>query len=258
MCTIRVEYEWKPPKCACCKVFGHVHAECPKNTDSNVVKNMKKPGQAPKGVSKDVDVEPTIEVSNSNPFDVLNSVKNDVDLGINCGTSNLASNEANSGGSLFWNVEASSTTTTPIVDKIDKYEKLIIDGKVSLMDDEGKLLKKVAYPDDHDSKDKVESVDNDMTRFMASERVGFGTNSLLEQWRDTYENADYDYDAYDDDMYEGQKIPDKIQSICDNLDIIVRVDGNGEPSAYEVLKSYNLPIRVLPKGALGYTLDHIV
>nr|GEY09960.1 hypothetical protein [Tanacetum cinerariifolium] len=57
----------------------------------------------------------------------------------------------------------------------------------------------------------------------ASERVGFGTNSMLEQWSDTYENFDYDYDdPYDDDMYEGQDIPKKIQSICDNLDIKVR------------------------------------
>ncbi|GKC43351.1 Rop guanine nucleotide exchange factor 5, partial [Tanacetum coccineum] len=31
-------------------VFGHVHAECPKNTESDVVKNMKKHGQAPRGV----------------------------------------------------------------------------------------------------------------------------------------------------------------------------------------------------------------
>ncbi|GJT62536.1 putative reverse transcriptase domain-containing protein [Tanacetum coccineum] len=23
-CTVRVEYEWKPPKCACLKIFGHV------------------------------------------------------------------------------------------------------------------------------------------------------------------------------------------------------------------------------------------
>ncbi|GJX42519.1 DUF538 domain-containing protein [Tanacetum coccineum] len=37
--------------------------------------------------------------------------------------------------------------------------------------------------------------------------------------------------------------------------LFLSVDGNGEPSAYEVLKSYNLPIGVLPKGALGYTLD---
>ncbi|GJU58811.1 zinc finger, CCHC-type containing protein [Tanacetum coccineum] len=49
-CTVRVEYEWKPPTCPCCKVFGHVQDECPKNIDSDVVKNMKKPSQAPRGV----------------------------------------------------------------------------------------------------------------------------------------------------------------------------------------------------------------
>ncbi|GKC32210.1 reverse transcriptase domain-containing protein [Tanacetum coccineum] len=37
--------------------------------------------------------------------------------------------------------------------------------------------------------------------------------------------------------------------------LFLSVDGNSEPSAYEVLKSYNLSIRVLPRGALGYTLD---
>nr|GEW05059.1 hypothetical protein [Tanacetum cinerariifolium] len=121
---------------ACGKVFGHVQDECPKNINLNVVKNMKKPGQATRGVL----VGP-------------------------------------------------------------KYEKLIIDGKISLVDDADKPLKKVVYPNDHDSEDEVESVD--MARFMASEKVGFGTNSLLEQWMDTYGNADYDYDPYNDDMYEG-------------------------------------------------------
>ncbi|GKA88234.1 hypothetical protein Tco_0809998 [Tanacetum coccineum] len=84
------------------------------------------------------------------------------------------------------------------------------------------LVKKVDYPVDHDSEDEVASVDNDMARSIASKKVGFGTNSLLEQWRDTYENDDYDYDPYDDDMYEGQEIPNKIQAMCDNLDIKVR------------------------------------
>ncbi|GKD31177.1 hypothetical protein Tco_1241955 [Tanacetum coccineum] len=28
--TIRVEYEWRPPRCAECKIFGHVHDHCPK------------------------------------------------------------------------------------------------------------------------------------------------------------------------------------------------------------------------------------
>ncbi|GJY20645.1 reverse transcriptase domain-containing protein [Tanacetum coccineum] len=142
---------------------------------------------------KKKDVESTKEVSNPNLFDVLNSVENDVDLVTNGGTSNLASKEANSSGSSFWNVGSSSISTTPIVDKNDKLEKLIIDEKITLVDDEGKPLKK--------------------------ERVDYGNNSLLEQWREIYENADYDYDPYDDDMYAGQEIYDNMQSICYNLDI---------------------------------------
>ncbi|GKB30576.1 hypothetical protein Tco_0869977 [Tanacetum coccineum] len=42
--TIHVEYEWRPPRCDICKIFGHVHDHCPKNvvsppiiTTSNVV-----------------------------------------------------------------------------------------------------------------------------------------------------------------------------------------------------------------------------
>ncbi|GJT10262.1 retrotransposon protein, putative, ty1-copia subclass [Tanacetum coccineum] len=197
-CTVHVEYEWKPLRCL------------------GVAKNLKKPSEAPRGIpvvpkvgfkpakeyrhvskkptantssNKKKHVEPTKEVSNSNPFDVLNLVENDGELGTNGGTSNLASNGANSSGSSFWNVEINSTSTTPIVDKTGKLEKLIIDGKVTLVDDD--------------------------------ERVGFGTKSLLEQWRDTYENGDYDEDPYDNDMYEGQDFPDKIQDICDNLNIRV-------------------------------------
>ncbi|GJV53508.1 zinc knuckle CX2CX4HX4C containing protein [Tanacetum coccineum] len=42
--TIRVEYEWRPPRCDICKIFGHVHDHCPNKvvsphivTNSNVV-----------------------------------------------------------------------------------------------------------------------------------------------------------------------------------------------------------------------------
>ncbi|GKF89874.1 hypothetical protein Tco_0263837, partial [Tanacetum coccineum] len=64
--------------------------------------------------NKKKDVEPIKDVSNSNPFDVLNSIENDVDFSTNGGTSNLASKEANPSESLFWNVETSSTSTTHI------------------------------------------------------------------------------------------------------------------------------------------------
>nr|GEV08109.1 zinc finger, CCHC-type [Tanacetum cinerariifolium] len=136
----------------------------------------------------------------------------------NGGTSNLASKKANFSRSSFWNVESSSTSTTPTVEKIDKIERLIIDSKVTLVDDGGKPLKKVDTLGDHDSEDEVESVDNEMVGFLASKKVGYGTNSLLEQWKETYENADYDYDPYDDDMYEGQEIPDNIRSVTEHPD----------------------------------------
>ncbi|GJR31842.1 hypothetical protein Tco_1108074 [Tanacetum coccineum] len=139
-CTVRVEYEWKPPRPPAesdkiiytkdlkflrgnvftpsplrfpHKVFGHIEDECPKNIGSDVAKNLKNPSQAPKALSvgpkvgfkpvkqvyrlvfkknnantsgnKKKDAESRKEVSNPNPFDVLNLVENDVDLGSNGG-----------------------------------------------------------------------------------------------------------------------------------------------------------------------------
>ncbi|GJR21170.1 hypothetical protein Tco_0969697 [Tanacetum coccineum] len=152
----------------------NIHEECPKNTGACEKKNLKKPSQTSRGVpvgpkmgfkpqkeyrhvlkkptasssgNKKKGAEPIIEVSNSNLFEVLNSVDNDVELV----------------GKLFlW-------------------------------------VKKVECPGDYDREDEVASVDNDMARYMASERV----------------------DPYDDDMYEGQDLPQQLQAICDNLDIRV-------------------------------------
>ncbi|GKC15231.1 hypothetical protein Tco_1012013 [Tanacetum coccineum] len=90
-------------------------------------------------------------------------------------------------------LESSSTSTIPIVEKIDKIKRLIIDGKVTLLDDASKPLAKVDSSGDHDSEDEVASVDNEMANFLASKKVGYG-----------------------------QDIPDKIQATCDNLDIKVR------------------------------------
>nr|GFC01629.1 hypothetical protein [Tanacetum cinerariifolium] len=72
---------------------------------------------------------PSIDVSNSNPFEVLNSVDNDVELGTNGMTTNLVNNEATSSGSSFMNVNNSSTRTTHIIDKIRKSEELLTSGK---------------------------------------------------------------------------------------------------------------------------------
>ncbi|GJU37406.1 retrotransposon protein, putative, ty1-copia subclass [Tanacetum coccineum] len=201
-CNVCVEYEWKPPRCSSCKVFRHIHEECPKNTGAGEKKTVKKPSQTSRGApstaspigNKKKGVEPTIEVSNSNPFDVLNSVDNDVDSG-----------------------------TTSIIEKIGKFEDLLTSGQVVLVDKAGNPLKKVKFAGEYKSEDEFASVDNDMDRSIAYERVGFGSQSLLEQWRDWYGNGDYDDDPYDDDIYEGQYLSHELQAICDNLDICVRV-----------------------------------
>ncbi|GJZ82904.1 hypothetical protein Tco_0648077 [Tanacetum coccineum] len=143
-CNVRVEYEWKPPRCLSCKVFGHIHEECTKNTGAGEKKIVKKPSQTSRGVpvgpkigfkpqkeyrpvpkkpnasssaNKKKGVEPTIEVSNSIPFDVLNSVDNDGEFGTNGGTTNLVNNEATSCRSSFMNIDNDGefASNTPIV-----------------------------------------------------------------------------------------------------------------------------------------------
>nr|GEX38538.1 hypothetical protein [Tanacetum cinerariifolium] len=142
ICNVRVEYAWKPPRCASCVKPQKEYRPVPKKPIASSSVNKKK------------GVVPSIDVSNSNPFKVLNSVDKDVELGTNRRTTNLA---------------------TPIIDKIGKFGELLTSGKATLVDEAGNRLKKVEFSDDYDSEDEVASADNDMARFMASERVGFGT-----------------------------------------------------------------------------------
>ncbi|GKB36909.1 hypothetical protein Tco_0881851 [Tanacetum coccineum] len=102
----------------------------------------KKPNNSSSG-NKKKGVEPTIEVSNSNPFDVLNSVDNDVEFGTNGGTSNLGNNVATPSGSSFMNIDNDGefASNTPIGEKIDKIERQISEGKLKLLDnDENPLV----------------------------------------------------------------------------------------------------------------------
>ncbi|GJY67318.1 hypothetical protein Tco_0469556 [Tanacetum coccineum] len=74
--------------------------------------------------------ESTKEVSKSNPFEVLTSIDNDVDLGTNRGILNLADKGT-------FNV---SSSNTPIGEKIDKIERQIYEGKLRFVDDDGNPL----------------------------------------------------------------------------------------------------------------------
>ncbi|GJT33490.1 hypothetical protein Tco_0923909 [Tanacetum coccineum] len=133
----------------------------------------KKPTASSSG-NKKKGVKPTIEVSNSNPFDVLNSVDNDVEFGTNGGTTNLVNNEATSSGSSFMNVDNSSSGTT-IINKIGKFKALLTSGQAILVDKAGNTFKKVQFLGEYDSEDEVASVDNDMPPW---KRVRFSTPFL--------------------------------------------------------------------------------
>ncbi|GKG19923.1 hypothetical protein Tco_0377022, partial [Tanacetum coccineum] len=101
----------------------------------------KKPNASFSG-NKKKGVEATIEVTNSNPFNVLNSVDNDVEFGTNGGTINLINNEATSSGSSFMNIDnyGEFASNTPIGEKIDKIQQKICEGKLRLLDNDGNPL----------------------------------------------------------------------------------------------------------------------
>nr|GEV51035.1 hypothetical protein [Tanacetum cinerariifolium] len=214
-CNVRVEYEWKPHRCSSCTVFGHINEECSKNTSVGEKKTVKKPSQTSRGVpvgpkmgfkpqkeylpvskkhnasssgNKKKCVEPTIEVNNSNSFDVFNSVDNDVEFGTNGETTNLVNNEATSSGYSFMHVDNDGefASNNPIGEKINKIERQICEGKLRLLDNDGNPL----VPTDGSDK-------------------GYGTNSLLEQWRNSYLDND-DYEPYDDDMYENHDLSEHL------------------------------------------------
>nr|GEU90065.1 zinc knuckle CX2CX4HX4C [Tanacetum cinerariifolium] len=210
--------------CSSCKVFGHIHKECLKNTGAGEKKTVIKPSQASRGVSvgpemafkpqkeyrpvtkkpntsssgnKKKVVEPTIEVSNSNPFDALNSVDNDVEFGTNGGTTNLGNSEATPSG-FFINFDnyGEFTSNTPIGEKIDKIERQIGEGKHRLLDNDRNPL-----------------VPTGIVKSDIEVEVIFDETANLR-----IPPSDND-DPYDDDMYENHDFFEHLQSICDNLDI---------------------------------------
>ncbi|GJR54694.1 RNA-directed DNA polymerase, eukaryota, reverse transcriptase zinc-binding domain protein [Tanacetum coccineum] len=131
-CTVRVKYEWKPPRCSCCKVFGHTPEECPKNIGVGVAKNLKKPSQTSRGVL----VSPKVGFK---PYKEYRPLPRKA-------TANFSGNKKK-----FVEPTNEVGNSNPLMQAI-------------LVDEDGNPLKKVEYLGDHDCEDEVASVDNHMAR----------------------------------------------------------------------------------------------
>nr|GEV50138.1 hypothetical protein [Tanacetum cinerariifolium]GEV55484.1 hypothetical protein [Tanacetum cinerariifolium] len=125
-------------------------------------------------------------------------------------------------GSL--NVAHGSSSNTPVVDKTDKLAHQILDDKLMFVDDDENSLVPTGNVD---SESEVEVAFDEtanliaLTNFKGGSDRCFGTNSLLEQWKET--KRDDDYVSYDDDLYKSHYMSDHLQAICDDLDITAEV-----------------------------------
>ncbi|GJR65603.1 zinc knuckle CX2CX4HX4C containing protein [Tanacetum coccineum] len=90
--TVRIEYEWKPPQCYLCKIFGHVHDQCPKkvtvtpivektNDGFQMVANKKKNGKAKStnGGKRSPNVEKGGNINVSNSYAALDESEEEVE-----------------------------------------------------------------------------------------------------------------------------------------------------------------------------------
>ncbi|GJR03460.1 reverse transcriptase domain-containing protein [Tanacetum coccineum] len=165
--SVRVKYKRKPPRCGMSMIFGHDDMLCPKRVVRKPINDGFRKNKG-KGQTSGADDE------------ALND-------------ENLIIKEVASGSmATTLGTQEEEQSATLIVDKINILEKQILEGKLVLVDDDGKPLEKIDYP---------------------------GDLELVGTWRE--DNVVDEYDSYDDDMYEGQEIPDIIQTICNNLDIRV-------------------------------------
>nr|GEU68456.1 hypothetical protein [Tanacetum cinerariifolium] len=210
-CTLRVVYEWKPPRFSTCKVFVYVSNDCPKRIVSEVLKNLKNPRQDTRRVQiwliirliSDNDTEVEELFNKTARFMASMSLNSGVRSGSGYGTKSLLEQ---------WR-------KTKVDDDYDSYDDDLYDGH-----DMSENLHAIC--DDLDqSLCEVEELFNKTAPFMASTSInsgvgsgsGYGIKSLLEQWRKT--KVDDDYNSYDDDLYDGHDMSENLHAICDDLDI---------------------------------------
>ncbi|GJU01399.1 hypothetical protein Tco_1111737 [Tanacetum coccineum] len=139
--TTRIEYEWEPPRCNACLIFGH-SLDCLKDALKRVENRMNKgKGTPPRAGTNKASTSGHNEESPSNKGNDSFSISNSFEALIN-----------------------------PIIEEVATGSK-ILEGKLALVDDDGKPLENVDYPDNSDNDDEVEHVQNETASFLALKGV---------------------------------------------------------------------------------------
>nr|GEY21734.1 hypothetical protein [Tanacetum cinerariifolium] len=148
--TIRIEYEWKPSHCSTCLIYGHSLVDCLKVAPKRVVNSIDKGKRLTSGADDECFIGET-------RYEYQVTIK-----------SHQAIME------VYFSWQENGQSFNPIVENINVLEKHILEGKLVFVDDNGKPLEKVDYPDNLGSNNEVEPVENKMASFLASKSIGVG------------------------------------------------------------------------------------
>nr|GEW64889.1 hypothetical protein [Tanacetum cinerariifolium] len=172
--TIRVEYEWEPPRCGTCLIFGHSVDDCLKGP-KQVVNRVDKGN----GGSSRVDDEGFIGVKKEKSCGNDGGIKKFKPISmkpktqyrpkVNQLTKRVSRKMAYSIGNGTFSL-SNSFEALNVDDSVT--EEVESEGKCVLVNDDGNPLAKVDYSGDHDSNDEVEPLVNEMTSYLASKSSG--------------------------------------------------------------------------------------
>nr|GEY33154.1 hypothetical protein [Tanacetum cinerariifolium] len=163
--TIRIKYEWVPPHCSTCLIYGHSRFDCLKVAHKQLVNGIDK-GKVRIRLQHQVTIKSHQEIkvmdflSLSNSFEALHVESLIIKKVATC-------NKATTSGT-----QEERKSFTLLVEKINVFEKQMLKGKLVLLDNDRKPLEKVDYPGNTGSEDEVKPADNETASYLASKLIG--------------------------------------------------------------------------------------
>ncbi|GKC35484.1 zinc knuckle CX2CX4HX4C containing protein [Tanacetum coccineum] len=143
---VRVEYEWKPPRCDLCKIFGHVNDQCPKK----------------------VTVTPNVEKTNDGFQMVANKKKNGKAKSISSGKFGGQSVKQSSRVSSMPKVQLLKAKVPPVSSRspnVDKGGNIIVSNSYDALDDK--------------SEEEVENVFDESANLLNSSKTGVSSSTYI-------------------------------------------------------------------------------